>query len=617
MVDIQELKEKLGNRAREIILNGLGAQENRSKKISCVYHSEKTPSMSWYEEGLCFNCLGCGETLDIFRYYTDFEHMSFQDAVKQVQELVGDYSMQTSAKPKRYELPDIEMNELSDLAVEYMAKRKIIKTTLDAWGVKERNWNGKPVYVFQYFDDKDVLRFVSYRGIGKGALKGGCEKNTEPILWGMNHIDITKPVVITEGQPDAMAVYQSGYTNVVSVPNGSNNFKWIDSCWEWIQQIPEWIVWADNDEPGIKFAEEVRRRLNNVKIVRSEQFKDANEVMYYEGEKKVIQTIQDALNVLPDGLKDLAQCEYTSYLDMQAEGIETGFRDYDYHVEDWKTQEITIIFGRNGEGKSTVVSQIMAHQINNNVKTFLYSGELGENKLQNWLYRQLCGNNKQYYRDIQTKYKVKREPKPEVIKAMKEWHNEKLYIFDRAYSEILENMDSFFGVMELAAKRFGVRLFIIDNLMSVLEENADSLLSDQANFVQRCKNFSIKNNCHVVLLAHPNKVKGEVSGEVAEGNLDKNDISGTGNIPNKADNIIAVERNWSTEYDKDCDVIITSLKDREEGQRKSMKYFFSKQSLRFYNESTKENVKYGWEKYLDKKIEMWNGKTQEVREGWG
>ena len=36
--------------------------------------------------------------------------------------------------------------------------------------------------------------------------------------------------------------------------------------------------------------------------------------------------------------------------------------------------------------------------------------------------------------------------------------------------------------MELAAKRFEVKLFVIDNLMSILEENADSLFFGPSEF---------------------------------------------------------------------------------------------------------------------------------------
>ena len=163
---------------------------------------------------------------------------------------------------------------------------------------------------------------------------------------------------------------------------------------------------------------------------------------------------------------------------------------------------------------------------------------------------------------------------------------------------VSSDLDKFFELMELAAKRYGVKLFVIDNLMSRLEENADSLNSDQANFVQRCKNFVTNTKTHIVLVAHPNKIKSEIKGE--EGNLEKTDISGSNNIPNKADNIIAVERVWT---DEGCDALVTSLKDRTVGQRKVFKFYFSQKTLRYFNGSTNEKKIYGWEQIAEREIE--------------
>ena len=134
--------------------------------------------------------------------------------------------------------------------------------------------------------------------------------------------------------------------------------------------------------------------------------------------------------------------------------------------------------------------------------------------------------------------------------------------------------------------------------MSRLEENAESLNSDQANFVQRCKFFVTNTKTHIVLVAHPNKEKGEITG--SEGNLGKRDISGSMNISNKADGIIAIERCWGE--NKECDAIITSLKDREVGQRKVFNFLFSQKTLRFYNASTCEGVVYGWEKAIGREV---------------
>lgn len=588
MDNAAELKESLDQRAKDIILVGLNLTPNHSGFILCPLHQEKTPSMSWYKDGLMWRCHACGGKIDIYDYLTKFENLSFIEAKEKVADMI-DFTLEPNrVAKKQYSLPQVVMRELSQEAIDLMAVRKITKETLDAWQVKESTWNGVNVFVFQYFQD-GILKYVSYREIKQGGFKGGCEKNTEAILWGMWHTEDNKPLVITEGQCDTLAVWQSGYKNVISIPNGANNLAWIENCWEWLKGR-EIIFWADNDKPGLALADTLSRRLDNVKVVSAENLnlKDANEVLYKYGPDKVLEIIENAVKGLPNGLLDMARIEYKI---SNESGIETGFYEYDSYIEDWREGELTVIFGRNGEGKTTFVSQIIAHCMEKKVKTFLYSGEMSEFKIQDWLYRQIIGNKKEYMREVQAKYRVKFEIKQEIIKRIKQWHEGTLYLFDQREEEIDKDTDKFFDLMKLAAKRYGVKLFIIDNLMSKLEENADSLYSDQANFVQRCKNFARNYKVHVVLVAHPNKVKDEIKKE--EGNLTKTDISGSNNIPNKADNIIAVERIWMAE--REYDVIITSLKNRESGQRKAFKYMFSQETLRFYNNYTKEEVIYGWE----------------------
>lgn len=591
----QEIKEAYGQSAKDYILSGLGI-EVKTGNISCPMHKDKNPSMGWYKDGLMFKCFSCDAKIDIYSYLMEYENLTFPQAVDKVADMAGIASKAIHSTMHKYDIPKIQTKDLSQKLIDYMGERKISIDTLDAWKVKERNWNGQPAYVFQYIDENDQLVYVSYRGYGKGAIKGGCEPNTKSILWGMWHINRDKPVVITEGQPDAMAIWEAGYRNVVSVPNGSNNFKWIDHCWEWLQGVKEFIVFGDNDEPGRQMADTIKRRLKNVKILIPDKRKDANEVLFFDGKKAVIDMIENTIKAMPEGILDVSQIDYKP-VSAITETIETGFYEYDSHVNDWKLQEITVIFGRNGEGKTTFISQVITHCLSKNVKTLLYSGEMSDDKIQTWIYRQLIGGDSRHLQIVQGKYKERVEPKPEAVSAIKEWHKDKFYLYDRSAKEVIGNLDKFFETMELAVKRFGCKLIIIDNLMTILEENADSLYSDQANFVQRCKYFAISNWVHIVLLAHPNKEKGELK-DALKGNLEKTDISGSNNIPNKADNIISVERNWDD--NAQYSAIITSQKDRESGQRKTMLFNFSSTTLRFYSNSTKETQYFGWERFLPK-----------------
>ncbi len=298
---------------------------------------------------------------------------------------------------------------------------------------------------------------------------------------------------------------------------------------------------------------------------------------------------------------DLANSEYIPLKNRMKDTIETGFIDYDSYVFDLKLGEITILFGRNGEGKSTVASQIIAHHLNRDKTAYLYSGELSENKIQEWLYKQIVGATAKYYTLVNTKYGARTELKQSVVKAIKKWHKSRLFIYNMKLDKICKDTTKLFDDMNNAAS-VGIKLFVIDNLMTAFQIDERTQYSDQANFVQGCKDFARDRKVHVIIVCHPNKKEGELTKENENGNLGKNDIMGSGNIGNKADNILAVERIWKTKGDKtdlnipDC--LITSLKDREEGARAVFSYWFSKKSLRFYNEKTSKEVKYSWEKFL-------------------
>lgn len=294
---------------------------------------------------------------------------------------------------------------------------------------------------------------------------------------------------------------------------------------------------------------------------------------------------------------------YQSMCDMMDNTIETGFIDYDKTYYDLKPGEITICFSRDGEGKSTVASQILAHHINRGKRAYLFSGELSNNKIQEWLYKQVVGADKKRYRIVNTKYGAIRELKPEVIKALKKWHEARLFIFDTKQDN--HDGSGIFDDIENAAK-IGVDLIIIDNLMTAFDSNATSQHSDQSNFVQRCKNLARNLNIHIIIIAHANKSTGELEIGAEYGNLTKNDISGIKNISNKADNIWSIERIFKTNMTSQdeslqggYDMLFTSLKDRWIGQRKTIGYYFHQSTLRFYNNNTPNTIKYDWERFLD------------------
>jgi replicative DNA helicase len=601
-MEAHEYKQRLGKRARDIIAYGMGLDKYRPDRneASCPFHKEKTPSFKWTDKGHFWKCFGCGEVMDIYRYLQEFRHMNFVEAVKEVADLTGgEVKLTVHKQAVQYKKPNIETVELSPEAIMYMETRKISLQTLIDWQVRQRTWGGSECYVFQYFNQDSELEFVSYREIKKGGLKGGCEPKTKQILWGMWHIDTEKPVVITEGQPDAMAIWEAGYKNVVSIPSGSSSLSWIDNCWDWLQKVQEFIIFGDNDEAGMKLIDELVIRLGKYRTkVIEHQHKDANEVLYYQGKKELLDLIEATMKKAPAGIINMSQAEYRGSRGKIDEGIPTGFYALDSAIEDLQPEQISILMGRNGEGKSTVVSQIICNCIDNKIPVFLYSGEMSTGRVLNWLFRQAIGYSRDYYDYVQTKYKSKADVKPDVLEALRKWMSDLFFTYDKSVSNVRKNVDDLFEVMTMAVKRYGCKLLVIDNLMSALEDTADAINADQSNFVQRCKDFAEAYRVHILLVVHPSKVKRR--GEI----LEKEDISGSNNIPNKADYIFSIERQYKE--DRDCDAKLRLLKDREEGKYREIKLMFQENTKRLleYVDGGLRTLNYKWTDYMPKQMEI-------------
>ena len=122
--------------------------------------------------------------------------------------------------------------------------------------------------------------------------------------------------------------------------------------------------------------------------------KDANEVLCFEGKEAVLEFIINAIRQTPAGIINMSQVDYVGVKNKVDEGIPTGFYQLDSTIEDLQPDQVTVLVGRNGEGKSTAISQIICNSINRKIPVFLYSGEMSTQRILNWLFRQVIGNDK-------------------------------------------------------------------------------------------------------------------------------------------------------------------------------------------------------------------------------
>jgi len=362
---LKEAKSILGDKAALIIAKDLGIEkfDELGLKGCCPFHHEDSPSFIWNPKNNSYHCFGSCSNLNygIIDHYTQFNKLTFISACKKLFKETGvEYYFSEYKKEKDFVYPTQESFELSEKTIKYWESRGISKNTLEYCDVGD---DGKGNTVFHFYDEKDNLLLVKYRPSRKVSKKesktwsqiGSDHKN---ILFNMNKVNPDKPLILTEGEGDTMALIESGIYNCVSVPLGAGNYKWIEQCYDWLEQFKEIIVWSDNDKSGMDMRKEVILRLGSwrVKFVdlpneiekdgEKISIKDINEVLFYFGKETVRKYIDDAEESPITGIDNLARVDD---FDLEkADGLYTGIGRIDDIVYKLLMGSVVIMSGSRG-----------------------------------------------------------------------------------------------------------------------------------------------------------------------------------------------------------------------------------------------------------------------------
>ena len=562
----------------------------KNNKCLCFKHSESNPSMSYDFKKKKFKCFSCAASYDIFNHYQEYYNKSFLEATKSI---INDFNLnidiiinESDRKPKKS--PTKHENYNKNILT-YCEKRNISKATIDYVGVKENN----NCVVFEYRNELGEHLANKYRKTKKSeGPKMWFEKGTNiNTLFNMDKINISEPLLITEGEFDCLSAIESGFKNAVSIPSGVNGTnEWITSNWTFIEQFEEIIIWFDNDEAGIKGAREVFNRLPNssVKIVRCEVANDINELLHKYGKLAVLKQIEKASTPVLEGVATLDMIE--DFDVHEAETVKTGIDYIDEKLIGMVFGSLNILSGRNGSGKSTILNQIyIAEAIKQGYKTFLFSGELVGGNVKYWLLQTLANEEQfaEYTAKDGHKYKkVTIQSKEKIVNDMKD----RFFLYDSDDYRI----EAIIEKMTILAKRYGVRVFVIDNLMTV-ESSLKDKYEAETDIVKKLKNFAKKYNSIVHLVAHPRKSMND--------EIEKDDVAGSANITNLADYVTTISR--AKDDVVEYDAILKILKNRHTGVNVGKKLMFSIERKRFYSSETEKELN---KRYLD----LW----EEVQGTW-
>lgn len=281
--------------------------------------------------------------------------------------------------------------------------------------------------------------------------------------------------------------------------------------------------------------------------------------------------------------------------------IPSGIEQVDRLTVGFRRKHVTVWSGYRGSAKTTVLNMLILNAAQRGYKTALWTGELDGEEEKNWLYLQAAGKTYNRMTSVQDFY----ETPDDICEKIDPWIDGHMRIFNNKYgSDFQQIIDK---VRELK-KEWDLDVAIFDNLMTL---DIDGLEGDknerQKKLMIVLTDLAKENDMHIHIVAHPNK-----SGNF----LRMNNISGTGNIPDLAQNVMILHRinqdfvmnareflpNSTIQeiLDSKCTNCIEICKWRDKGSAVDhfIKLYFERESNRLKN-SPADNVHYNWEEHYE------------------
>ncbi len=516
-----------------------------------------------------FNCFrgSCGAKGNMINLSRDFDFRISNEVDRY-------YNIQNTNGEFRKFKDAHRVTESRDEAVAYLQSRGISERICRQYEITVCE-EQKNVLIFPFKDAEGELRFIKYRNVtyqkGDKGSKEWCATGCMPILFGMNHCIDFERLVITEGQMDSLSVAECGVPNAVSVPIGMNGFTWIPHCWDWMQKFKEIVVFGDCEKGRISLADYLKVRFPlKVKVARVEDYqgyKDANDILQNLGKEAVLNVINNAEGVSSKKLKCMSEVEKVDVESVTT--ISTGIRPIDKILTGgFKVGSVVLQSGKRGNGKSTIASQYAVEGLAQGFNVFMYSGELPDFFVKNWIDRQIYGKNQLTNSEID---------------KCNDWYRNRLFIYDNnaVVEEESSEYESLLTTMEQAIIQKECKLCILDNLMSALEDcsSNEMLYRSQSNFVGKLAKLAKKYEAVIILVAHPRK---SINAEFTN-----DDVSGSSDITNKVDVVMSYDKvqHKNKEDDDPTERELRITKNRLTGETGTVLLYFEKDSKRITDSS--------------------------------
>jgi twinkle protein len=438
-------------------------------------------------------------------------------------------------------LRTLPSRELDVSSIEYLATRGISEAVVRHAGVVSGDkffrklGSEAPALGFVY-RHKDQDYAIKWRSIsGKEFTQDGSAQT----LYLADKVEVTKNLIITEGELDALSFWEVGLRVAVSIPSGaieaSNSddgakLKWMQHHDAMLAAANRVFLAVDMDGPGQTTANELARRIGKAKCWRVEfpaGCKDANDTLVKLGADALTEAFASAQPWPIEGIAapiDYADKVTSLYTKGLPRGMSTGWPAVD-DIYTLNPGNLVVITGTPGHGKSTFIDAMLVNAM----------------KLHNWRVAYASFENPP---DIHLSKLIAQKvgkpfglgPNPrmdetEMLEALG-WVNERVTFL--THDGVMPTVQSLIERFETAVRRYGVKACVVDpfNFLKLNTKKDGGVDTESINeMLSEFKMFAQRAELVLFLVAHPAKPMGGSNDQVPGGYS----ISGSAHFYNRAD----------------------------------------------------------------------------------
>ena len=389
---------------------------------------------------------------------------------------------------------------------------------------------------------------------------------------------------------DNVAEVSDIQVNAVCLGTGTD-FDAVGKCRPFFELFPYVVIVTPNAFARERLVKELAPRLatSTVYVVEDSGFRGCKTVREYidaYGHDRLLDIFAGAVELPAYGILDLSEVEARDLTKVPR--TLSGFERLDKSIGGFFAGELSVWTGKRGIGKSTILSQLLLNAIDQGHRVCAYSGELDRAQFREWTYLQAAGPEHIGYRDDSLTGKRLPTVDPQVDKLISEWLHERFWLFDLERNT-RHDPEAILSQFAYAKMRYGADVFLVDNIMAVDFDGVreKDFYREQSKFTQALASFAKRQHVHVHLVVHPRKSSGGKAGEVTA-----DDVHGSGDITNRADNVFFLTTHVVADAQKP---MLVTLKNRDFGSKINQWLDFDKKSRRFFADGGDPTKALGWE----------------------